>query len=1057
MKFSHVFTDRPIFATVLSILVVILGLLSYFSLPVSQYPEIAPPTIVVTAAYPGANAKTVAEVVATPLEQEINGVENMLYMQSQSTNDGSMSLTITFELGTNLEDAQVLVQNRVAIALPRLPEEVRAIGVTTNKNSPNLMMVIHLFSPDNSLDQLFISNYATLKIKDVLARIEGVGSIAVFGGADYAMRIWLDPDRIAAMNMTVRDVILALRNQNIQVASGTLNTSPTPNQHAFEVNVQTQGRLRSAEEFEDIIVKSTPQGGVVRLADVARVELEAATYATKSYLNEDPAVAFGIFQRPGSNALETAEALKSAMEEFSNSFPQGMTYDIIYNPTDYVEESIFEVYRTLLEAVLLVVFVVLLFMHSLRASIIPVVAIPVSLIGTFAVLAALGFSLNTLTLFGLVLAIGIVVDDAIVVVENVERNLSNGLPPREAVYKSMNEVGVALIAMALVLVAVFLPSAFITGISGQFYRAFAVTIAVSTVISAFVSLTLSPALCALLLRKENHEGQKTPWYRKPFDWFFGKFESMLNWVTERYANVVRRLVRLSALAVLLYIGLLGGTYYMFNQVPTGFIPAQDQGYFICALQLPPGASMARTDRVVREVQRRFSAVDGVANTVAFGGFSGATFTTASNAGAIFITLEDFEARMPLGQTVDYLQGQLNASVADIQEAFIIVIAPPPVPGVGNGGGFKMMIQDQGGIGSQALLGATWALAGAANQDPNVAAAFTTFETDTPEIYLDVDRQRVERLGVNIDDLFATLEVFMGSTYVNDFNFLGRTFRVIAQADAPYRKTPDDIMRMRVRNREGTMVPIGSVATLQDRSAPSRIPRYNLFPAAAIQGEAAPGVSMGAAMLSMEQLAANVLPQGVSFEWTELAFQQKNAGNTAALVFVLAVLFVFLLLAAQYESWTMPLAVILIVPMCLFSAIIGIMIAGQDNNILTQIGFVVLIGLASKNAILIVEFAKQKEEEGMHRFDAAVEAARLRLRPILMTSFAFILGVVPLVIASGAGAEMRQAMGVAVFAGMIGVTFFGLLLTPVFYVITRRLALAFQRKPKAESAPSQATT
>ncbi len=1058
MKFTHIFADRPIFATVLSVMIILVGSIAYQTLPVSQMPEIAPPTIVVSASYPGASAETVSKTVATVLEQEINGVENMLYMLSQSTNDGQLALTITFELGTDLEEAQVLVQNRVAIAEPRLPEEVRRNGIVTAKNSPNLMMVIHLLSPDGSLDPLYISNYATLRIRDALARIDGVGSLLVFGGADYAMRVWLDPDLMAARGLSAGEVVAAMRQQNVQVAAGILNQQPQPNASAFELSVQTQGRFESAAEFGEIVVKQEAAGGgrpsrLVQLKDIARIELGAQTYATRSYLNDDPAVALAVFQRPGTNALATAEALIAAMEQFKGDFPPGMAYDIVYNPTNYVAESISEVYRTLLEALFLVVLVVLLFLQSWRAAIIPIAAIPVSLIGTFAVLSLLGFSLNTLTLFGLVLAIGIVVDDAIVVVENVERNLARGLPPREAVHRSMDEVGIALIAMALVLVAVFLPSAFISGVSGQFYRAFAVTITVSTVISGFVSLTLSPALAVILLRAHDPDAP-VPIWQKPVRLLFDGFEGLLNWVTGKYARLVKRLVRMSALAMLVYVGLLALTYYQFQRTPTGFIPDQDQGYFITAMQLPPGSSLERTDAVVRDCLERMSKVPGVKNMVGFGGFSGATFTSASNEAVIFIALDDYDTRVAKGVTYNGLLGALNGTLAEVQEAFTIVIPPPAVQGIGNSGGFTMMIQDRAGHGHDALLNATWSLAGAAMADPSVAMAFTTFEAQTPQLYLDIDRDRARRLGVDVGRLLETVSVFLGSSYINDFNMLGRTYRVIAQAEPGQRLTPDDILRLKVPNQDGKMVPVSAVATLENSYGPSRVPRFNLFNTAALSGNITPGFSTGATLDTMEQLAAQVLPEGFSFEWTDLAYQQKRAGNTAGLVFLLAVVFVFLLLAAQYESWSLPLAVILIVPMGLLSAISGVIMVGHDNNILTQIGFVVLIGLASKNAILIVEFAKQQEESGMDRFKAAVEAARLRLRPILMTSMAFILGVLPLVFATGAGWEMRRAMGLAVFSGMIGVTFFGLLLTPVFYTITRMPLFVRTSAPQPAAEPQE---
>lgn len=1041
MNISHFFIDRPIFATVLSILIMIVGGLAYFSLPIEQYPQVAPPTIQVTATYPGANAETVSNTVATPIEQEINGVEGMLYMLSQSTGDGRMQLTITFELGTDLDEAQVLVQNRVAIAEPRLPEEVRRLGVTTRKNSPDLMLVINMFSPDGTYDQTYIGNYAVLQLRDRLSRIEGVGDIQIFGASEYAMRIWLDPDRAQLLGLTAGDIVQALRSQNIQVASGTINQPPVPEQNAFEVSVQTQGRLIDPAQFENVVVKSGEQGQIVRLKDIGRVELGAQSYVTRGYLGEYPAVALPVFQRPGTNAVETADEILATMDELSRDFPQGLDYDIAYNPTEFIEESIDEVVITIFEAVLLVIIVIVAFLQTWRAAIIPIVAIPVSLIGTFAVMQGLGFSLNNLTLFGLVLAIGIVVDDAIVVVENMERNMKEGLNPRDAARRTMDEVGGALVAMGLVLVAVFLPTTFLEGISGKFYQQFGITIAVATVISVLVSLTLSPAMAALVLKPHENDpcNQPNRGWRHPVKFFFCKFNQTLDWVSERYGRMVSRLVRAGGIVLIIYGGLMALTAWEFNEVPTGFIPPQDQGYFIVSIQLPPGASLSRTDAVVQEAVDILLDMDGVENAVAFAGFAGATFTNASNAAAIFPVLEDFGTRNSKGLTYESLLNEMRGRMASIKEAFIVVIPPPPVRGIGNAGGFRMMIQDRRGRGLAALEQATWALAGAANQDPAVTSVFTFFENATPQLYLDIDREQAERLGVPVSNVFEGLEVYLGSAFINDFNYLGRTFRVTAQADAPYRLTPDDVTRIRVRNRDGDMVPIGSVAEPKDISGPSRVPRYNLYPSAALIGDASPGFSSGEAIAAMERLAEQVLPDGISYEWTEIAYQQKQTGNTASIAFILAVVFVFLLLAAQYESWLLPLAVILIVPMCLLSAITGVAIAGMDNNILTQIGFVVLIGLASKNAILIVEFAKQQQDLGKDRWDAAITAAKLRLRPILMTSFAFILGVVPLVLASGAGAEMRQSLGTAVFSGMLGVTVFGLLFTPVFYVLTRRLA------------------
>lgn len=1042
MRFSHFFIDRPIFATVLSVLIIIVGSLSIFSLPIEQYPQVAPPTIQVTASYPGASAETLASTVASPIEQEVNGVEGMLYMLSQSTADGQMTLTITFELGTDLDQAQVLVQNRVAIAEPRLPEEVRRRGITTRKNSPDLMMVINMYSPEGTYDQTYIGNYAVLQVRDRLSRIEGVGSIGLFGASEYSMRIWLDPDLIQSFGMTAGEVIAALRAQNVQVAGGTLNQPPVPQQNAFEVSIQTQGRLTDPSEFENVVVKSSDDGRIVRLADVGRVELGALSYTTRGYLGDKPAVAMPIFQRPGTNAIETADQIITMMDEIAAAFPPDLKHEIVYNPTEFIEESVVAVIKTLIEAIILVTLVILLFLQTWRAALIPILAIPVSLIGTFAVMLAFGISFNNLSLFGLVLAIGIVVDDAIIVVENMERVMKEkGLSPREAAKETMTEVGTALIAMGLVLVAVFIPTTFLEGISGKFYQQFGITIAVATMISVFVSLTLSPALAALILKSNENDPCNAPGspIRNPIKYFFCKFNSGLDWLSTGYGRAVGKMTRLGLIVLLVYGGLMGLTAYQFDRVPTGFIPPQDQGYFIVSIQLPSGASLSRTDAVVQEAVDKLLDMDGVSNAVAFAGFAGATFTNASNAAAIFPVLDTFENREAKGLTYNGILQEMQGRMASIEEASIIVIPPPPVRGIGNAGGFKMMIQDQRGRGLSALEGAAWALAGAANQAPETTSVFTFFETGTPQLYLDINREKAERLGVPVSNIFEALGVYMGSAFVNDFSFLGKTFRVTAQADAEYRLTPDDVMRIRVRNDDGEMVPIGAVATARDISGPSRVPRYNIYPSAALLGNAAPGYSSGQAINKMEELADQVLPDGFGYEWTEIAYQEKQTGNTAVIAFVLAVLFVFLLLAAQYESWSMPLSVILIVPMCLLSAITGVMIAGMDNNVLTQIGLVVLIGLASKNAIMIVEFARQQEDGGLSRFDAAVEAAKLRLRPILMTSFAFILGVVPLVIAQGAGAEMRQSLGVAVFSGMIGVTAFGLLFTPVFYVLTRKFA------------------
>ncbi len=1045
MGFTHFFIERPIFASVVSIFITLLGALAYNTLPVTQYPEVAPPTIQVRASYPGASAEIVADSVATPLEQEINGVENMLYMMSQATGDGNLSLTITFELGTDLDEAQVLVQNRVAIAEPRLPEAVRRLGVVTQKNSPDLMMVVNLYSPDETYDQLYIANYAVLQLRDTLARINGVGQILLFGASEYAMRIWLDPSLVQAVGLTAGEVVSALRAQNLQVAAGVMNQPPSDSPQAFEIGVQTQGRLMRAEEFADIVVATTDEGRVVRLRDIGRTELGAQSYATKGYLGDRPAIALPIFQTPGTNAIATAAEIQETMAELSEGFPPGLEYEIAYNPTEFVKSSVAAVITTILEAVVLVVLVVILFLQSWRASLIPILAIPVSLIGTFAVMAAFGFSLNNLTLFGLVLAIGIVVDDAIVVVENVERNIADGHSPREAAHRTMDEVGGALISIALVLSAVFVPAAFVSGITGQFFRQFALTIATATLISALVSLTLSPALSALLLKPHDEHAEKGV-FQRVLGAFFNGFNRMLESFAGGYGAVVGKLVRRTAIVMLVYLGLMGLTGFQFSIVPGGFIPAQDQGYAIVAIQLPPGAELARTDAVVAEATERLLEIDGISNSVGFAGFSGATFTNAPNAAAIFPVFDSFGDRAAQGIAFDELIGQMRGAMAGIEEAFVLVIPPPPVRGIGNAGGFRMMIQDRRGRGLDTLAASTYDMVGAGNQTPGLANVFTLFETSTPQLYLDVDRVRAQKLGVPISNVFEALEVYFGSAFVNDFNFLGRTFRVTAQADGPERQSPRDLLALRTQNRFGESVPLGSVATAEYRTAPYRVVRYNLYPAASVFGDTVPGTSSGEALKAMEKLAAERLPDGLSYEWTELAYQQKQAGNTGVIAFGLAVLFVFLLLAAQYESWALPLSIVLIVPMCLLSAMLGVWIAGWDNNILVQVGLIVLVGLAAKNAILIVEFARQRESEGEERSLAAVTAAKLRLRPILMTSFAFILGVVPLVIASGPGAEMRQALGVTVFSGMLGVTFFGLLFTPVFYVLCRRLAS--RAKPQA---------
>jgi hydrophobe/amphiphile efflux-1 (HAE1) family protein len=1052
MKISHFFIDRPIFAAVLSTVFIILGGVAFLRLPIAQYPEIAPPVINITGQYPGASAETVADTVAAPIEQQVNGVEGMLYISSNSTADGRFSISVTFDLGVNLDIAQVQVQNRVSTATPRLPQAVQQIGVKVEKSSPDILMVVNLFSPDQSRDPVFLTNYANLYLKDVLTRLDGVGSITVFGARDFAMQIWLDPNRLQSLNLTAQDVTAALQGQNIQVASGVLNQPPVQNQLAFQVAVRTLGRLSDPAEFANIVIKQTPTA-VVRIKDVARVELTGQDYSSSSYLGRSPSVALAVFQRPGSNALATGNRIRATAAELAKSFPDGMQYTIIYDPTQFIQQSVDAVIETIFEAVILVVLVILLFLQTWRAAVIPIVAIPISLVGTFFMMSVFGFSLNNLSLFGLVLAIGIVVDDAIVVVENVERNIERGLSPREAAIKSMDEVGGALIAIALVLCAVFIPAAFITGISGQFYRQFALTIAGATVISLIVSLTLSPAMCALLLKphKAQHEEK---WWEKPFRGFFRLFNAGFNWLSSRYGWLAGRTVRMAGLMLVLYAVVIGFGLNEFRKAPRGFIPQQDRGYLIVVAQLPPGAALERTDKVMKRAVDIALETPGVLNAINIVGFSGATFTNAPNAGAIFLILDSFEKRAEdPRQSAAAIQGTLFGKYASIKEALMLVVQPPPVQGIGNAGGFRMMVEDRAGRGPVALQQAVDAMMGRAATTPGLMQVFTLFEVSTPQLYLEIDRVKAQLLGINLPDVFAALQINIGSLYVNDFNLFGRTFRVQAQAAAPYRLEPRDILNLRVRNSSGDTVPIGSFTTIRDITGPYRVPRYNLYPAAELDGAAAPGYSQGQAIQIMEKLAAEVLPQGFAYEWTTLAFQQLRAGDTAMFAFILAVVFVFLVLAAQYESLTLPLAVIMIVPMCLIASITGVVLRGQDNNILTQVGFIVLIGLAAKNAILIVEFAKQLEDQGRDRWQAAMEAAELRLRPILMTSFAFILGVVPLAIAIGAGAELRRALGTAVVSGMIGVTIFGLLFTPVFYVVVRWIEDRFARR-KAPHVPAE---
>ncbi|MFM0477043.1 efflux RND transporter permease subunit [Paraburkholderia strydomiana] len=1039
MRIAHFFIDRPRFATVVSAFLTLIGLGAMFVLPVAQYPEIVPPTVQVTTSYPGASAETIARTVATPLEQQINGVENMLYMSSQSTGDGRLTVTVTFRIGTDLNVAQMLTQNRVQDALPRLPEDVQRLGVQVRKSTPSILLAVHLYSPDKSRDTLYLSNYATLHVKDTLARLQGVGDVQFQGAREYAMRVWIDPDKVAANNMNASEVLTALRAQNLQVSAGILNQPPTAGNDAYQINVEALGRLSTPQEFSDVVVKSDTQGRVTRIRDIGRVEVGAADYGSTAFMDRDNASTLLIYAEPGANSLAVEQQVLSAMRGLKNDFPPGMDYKIIYDPTIFIGKSVDEVIVTIFVAILLVVGVVFLFLQNWRATIIPVVAIPVSLLGSFIVLATFGISLNNLSLFGLVLAVGIVVDDAIVVVENVERNMRSGMSPAEAAHRTMDEVGGALLSIALTLCAVFVPSAFLSGISGLFFRQFAVTIAASTVISCFVSLTLSPALCAVLFKShEPHDASRAGFGRRLLHAGFDRFNRGFDRLSFGYGNVTRRLVRGLTVVLAIYVVLIGITGFEFSRTPTGFIPEQDQGYLITVVQLPPGASLDRTEKVVRNAIDIILSTRGIEHVAPFVGLDATTLTVASNSGTIFSGLPSLYNHELPGVTANTVLADLRKRLSVIKDAYVLTIPPPPVQGLGNSGGFKMMLEDRAGLGSEALVHAANALVAAANRDPNFAGVFTLFNAGSPSVFANIDRVKAEKVGLTPTDVFSTLQVYLGSQYVNDFNYLGRTYQVIVQADGQFRHAPQDITRLKARNQSGEMVPIGTVAQMENRTIPYRVPRYNLYPAAEVQGVAAPGVATGTALHRMEELAREVLPQGIGFEWTDLAYQQQQHGTPALLVFGAAALFVFLVLVAQYESWKLPLAIVLIVPMCILASVTGLIARGMPIDILAQIGFVVLVGLAAKNAILIVEFARQKEDEGSGPIDAAVHAARTRLRPILMTSFAFILGVAPLAVATGAGAEMRQSLGTAVLFGMLGVTCFGLLFTPAFYVFIRRV-------------------
>jgi multidrug efflux pump len=1029
MNLSRFFIDRPIFAGVLSVLIFLSGLIALRILPISEYPEVVPPSIVVRANYPGANPKVIAETVATPLEESINGVDGMLYMGSQATTDGVMTLTVTFRLGTDPDKAQQQVQNRVAQAEARLPDEVRRLGVTTVKGATDLTMVVHLVSPNERYDMTYLRNYAVLNVKDRLARIEGVGQVLLFGSGDYSMRVWLDPRKVAERGLSAGDVVRAIREQNVQAAAGVVGASPGAEKADLQLSINAQGRLQNEEEFGDIIVKSEAGGAVTRLRDVARLELGAADYALRSLLDNKPAVAIPIFAAPGSNAIQISDNVRATMAEIKKTMPEGVDYSIVYDPTQFVRASIEAVVHTLLEALLLVVLVVILFLQTWRASVIPLLAVPVSIIGTFAVLYLFGFSINALSLFGLVLAIGIVVDDAIVVVENVERNIEAGLSPRDATYRAMREVSGPIIAIALTLVAVFVPLAFISGLSGQFYKQFALTIAISTVISAINSLTLSPALAALLLK--GHTGEK--------NWFFRGFNRYFGAAAQTYGRGVTGVLSRKALMLGVYLVLVAVTGVLFKVVPGGFVPGQDKQYLIGFAQLPDGATLDRTEDVVRRMGEIVLKHPGVEHAVSFPGLSINGFTNSSNSGIVFAALKSFDERKSPQLSGGAIAGQLNQQFGAIPDAFIALFPPPPVQGLGTTGGFKLQLEDRASLGYAALDTATKGFLAKAYQTPELAGIFSSYQVNVPQLYADVDRTKARQLGVPITEVFDAMQIYLGSLYVNDFNKFGRTYSVRVQADAAYRARAEDVGLLKVRTNSGEMVPLSALMSVKPSSGPERAMRYNGFLAADINGRAAPGYSSGQAQDAVTRIAAETLPPGITYEWTELTFQEILAGNSAVWVFPLSVLLVFLVLAALYESLVLPLSIILIVPMGLLAAMTGVWLGHGDNNIFTQIGLMVLVGLSAKNAILIVEFARELEFAGRTPLQAAIEAAGLRLRPILMTSLAFVMGVLPLAYATGAGAEMRRAMGVAVFSGMIGVTAFGLFLTPVFYVLLRRLA------------------
>ena len=1052
--FSRFFIDRPILASVPSILITLLGLVAVYTLPIAQYPEITPPTIQVTCNYPGASAQVLADTVAAPIEQQVNGVEEMLYMSSQCSNDGSYSLTVTFKVGTNLNMAQVLVQNRVALAQPILPDIVKQIGVSVRKRSPDLMFIVNLYSDNERYDQLYMSNYALIQVRDALARLEGVGDVFIFGQQDYSMRVWLNPYRLSAFELTSGDVVKALREQNIQVAAGQFGQPPASEGIEFQYTMTTLGRLTEPEQFGDIVLKTGANGQVTRLRDVARLELGAKSQDISNHLDNKPAIGMGVFQLPGSNALETAERVKAKMRELKERFPAGLEYAIAYDTTPYIRESIEEVFRTLRDAVLLVAVVVLVFLQNWRSALIPLVAVPVAIIGTFAAMAVMGFSLNTLSLFGLVLAIGIVVDDAIVVVEATEHHIEQGMAPRAAAHQAMAEVSAPVCAIGLVLTCVFLPCVFISGITGLFFRQFALTIAVSTVLSTINSLTLSPALCAILLKPRGGHRDPLSWVLNLlFGWFFKGFNKVFAWSTNGYIGVVGKLLRMSVLVLLVYGGLLFLTVWSFGKVPTGFIPNQDQGYLFTAIQLPDASSMARTEAVAAKATEVAMHTKGVAHAISVTGLSFILGANGSHLATMFIVLDPFDKRESPDLTADAIANKLRASYyKEIPEADLLVFPAPPVRGLGNAGGFKIMIEDRANAGLETLQNRTDDIiqAGSDTKKTGLVGLKSMFRANAPQLYVDINRTKCKTMNVPLSDVFETLQVELGGLYVNDFNQFGRSWQVNAQADIPYRMHPEDMRRLQVRNVQGKMVPLAAVATIRDSTGPFVINRYNLFPAAAINGAYLPGMSSGQVIQEVQSIVDQNLPSSMGYEWTDLMYLQIIAGNTTLFVFAGAVVLVFLVLAGQYESWSLPLAVIFVVPMCILCSVTGVAIARMDINIFTQIGFVVLVGLASKNAILIVEFAKSKRESGMPRHEATLAACRLRLRPIMMTSFAFIFGVLPLVLSSGASAEMRRTLGVAVFSGMLGVTLFGIFLTPVFFNVIQWFSDRRRPKPADES-------